>query len=224
MTDIERWRRRPGPRTRAWPLVCVALGVVCILAALVQVASSGGDGGVSQGVGGALRRLSGGRLSRRLSGDDEEKIHACENVDDLTSFDTNGGVVVWFLCIIYVFLGVAIICDDYFVVALEDIVRILKMREDVAGATFMAAGSSAPEFATVCITTLIRPGAAPPSLAALVPPPKRATPLTTPAPLAPPPLLARAHTLASGCSGLSGHVAQVTRASVTWSARRSSTR
>jgi len=159
MTDIERWRRRPGPRTRAWPLVCVALGVVFILAALVQVASSGGDGGVSQGVGGALRRLSGGRLSRRLSGDDEEKIHACENVDDLTSFDKNGGVVVWFLLIIYVFLGVAIICDDYFVVALEDIVRILKMREDVAGATFMAAGSSAPEFATVCITTLIRPGA-----------------------------------------------------------------
>ena len=129
-----------------------------------------------------MRRLSGGRLSRRLSGDDEKEIHACENVDDLTSFDTNGGVVVWFLLIIYVFLGVAIICDDYFVVALEDIVRILKMREDVAGATFMAAGSSAPEFATVCITTLIRPGAAPPSLAAIVPPPKHATPLTTPCP------------------------------------------
>ena len=40
MTDIERWRRRPGPRTRAWPLVCVALGVVFILAALVCLFSA----------------------------------------------------------------------------------------------------------------------------------------------------------------------------------------
>ena len=149
-----------------------------------------------------MRRLSGGRLSRRLSGDDEKEIHACENVDDLTSFDTNGGVVVWFLLIIYVFLGVAIICDDYFVVALEDIVRILKMREDVAGATFMAAGSSAPEFATVCITTLIRPGApaTPPSQ------PRSSLPQRTrdarhhagAAPLAPPRV--RAHT----CHGARG--------------------
>ena len=156
-------------------------------------------------MGGALRRLSGGRLSRRLSGDDEKEIHACENVDDLTSFDTNGGVVVWFLLIIYVFLGVAIICDDYFVVALEDIVRILKMREDVAGATFMAAGSSAPEFATVCITTLIRPGATPPSQPrSSLRQSARDARHHAGAPRTPP--RARTHTC-HGASGLSGHVA-----------------
>ncbi|KAK0152702.1 Sodium/potassium/calcium exchanger 4 [Merluccius polli] len=48
------------------------------------------------------------------------------------------------------FLALAIICDDYFVTSLEKICEKLDLSEDVAGATFMAAGSSAPElFASV---------------------------------------------------------------------------
>ena len=76
----------------------------------------------------------------------------------LTSFDTSGGVALWILLIIYVFVGIAIICDDYFVESLEEICNVLKIPADVAGATFMAAGSSAPELATVVISTLIEPG------------------------------------------------------------------
>jgi len=50
--------------------------------------------------------------------------------------------------IFYMFWGLAIVCDDYFVTSLEDISEALNLSSDVAGATFMAAGSSAPELFT----------------------------------------------------------------------------
>merc|ERR1719453_298121 len=50
--------------------------------------------------------------------------------------------------IFYMFWGLAIVCDDYFVSSLEDISERLELSSDVAGATFMAAGSSAPELFT----------------------------------------------------------------------------
>jgi K+-dependent Na+/Ca+ exchanger-like protein len=50
--------------------------------------------------------------------------------------------------IFYMFWGLAIVCDDYFVASLEAISEALNLSEDVAGATFMAAGSSAPELFT----------------------------------------------------------------------------
>ena len=56
------------------------------------------------------------------------------------------------------FLGVAIICDEFFVESLERISSSLKLTDDVAGATFMAAGSSAPELATAVVSILIEPG------------------------------------------------------------------
>ena len=44
------------------------------------------------------------------------------------------------------------ICDDYFVPSLEQITNKLHMGSDVAGATFMAAGSSAPQlFASLIV-------------------------------------------------------------------------
>lgn len=48
-------------------------------------------------------------------------------------------------------MGLAIVCDEYFVSSLDRICEELKLSPDVAGATFMAAGSSAPELATVII-------------------------------------------------------------------------
>ena len=50
--------------------------------------------------------------------------------------------------IFYMFWGLAIICDDYFVASLEQLSEDLSLSPDVAGATFMAAGSSAPELFT----------------------------------------------------------------------------
>jgi len=58
--------------------------------------------------------------------------------------------------ILYMFLALAIICDEYFVPALEIICDEdnLNLSDDVAGATFMAAGGSAPELFTSFIGTM----------------------------------------------------------------------
>ncbi|XP_046905927.1 sodium/potassium/calcium exchanger 4 [Hypomesus transpacificus] len=80
----------------------------------------------------------------------EPAIH--EFPDDLFSNDErkSGAVALHILAALYMFLALAIICDDYFVTSLEKICEKLDLSEDVAGATFMAAGSSAPElFASV---------------------------------------------------------------------------
>ncbi len=47
--------------------------------------------------------------------------------------------------IVFTFFGFAIVTDDYFVPALERICEVFYLSEDVAGTTFMAAGSSAPQ-------------------------------------------------------------------------------
>ena len=66
-----------------------------------------------------------------------------------------GGVVIHFLLAIYMFGALAVVCDDYFVPSLEQITKKLNMDSDVAGATFMAAGSSAPELFTSIIGVFI---------------------------------------------------------------------
>nr|XP_056718222.1 sodium/potassium/calcium exchanger 3 [Euleptes europaea] len=56
------------------------------------------------------------------------------------------------------FYALAIVCDDFFVPSLEKICERLDLSEDVAGATFMAAGSSAPELFTSVIGVFITKG------------------------------------------------------------------
>ena len=58
-------------------------------------------------------------------------------VDCSSSFNQNGGIVVYILVLLSLFSGLALICDDYFVTSLEVIVDKLGLSEDVAGATFM---------------------------------------------------------------------------------------
>nr|XP_045598729.1 probable sodium/potassium/calcium exchanger CG1090 isoform X2 [Procambarus clarkii] len=66
-----------------------------------------------------------------------------------------GGLIVHIFITIYMFVGIAIVCDEYFVPSLEMICDALHLTEDVAGATFMAAGSSAPELATSVIAVFV---------------------------------------------------------------------
>ncbi|CAH1404674.1 unnamed protein product [Nezara viridula] len=63
----------------------------------------------------------------------------------------HGALIFHLIICIYSFIGLAIVCDEYFVTSLDRICEVLKLTPDVAGATFMAAGSSAPELATVVI-------------------------------------------------------------------------
>ncbi|KAM9840639.1 sodium/potassium/calcium exchanger 4 [Aulostomus maculatus] len=80
----------------------------------------------------------------------EPAIH--EFPDDLFSNNErkSGAILLHIVAALYMFLALAITCDEYFVTSLEKICEKLDLSEDVAGATFMAAGSSAPElFASV---------------------------------------------------------------------------
>jgi Ca2+/Na+ antiporter len=55
----------------------------------------------------------------------------------------------------YLFCGIAIVCDDFFTASLEALSIKFELSEDVAGATFMAAGSSAPELFTSLSSVII---------------------------------------------------------------------
>lgn len=63
--------------------------------------------------------------------------------------------VFYFLGVLYLFLALAIVCDEFFVPALEEMSseHHLNLSMDVAGATLMAAGGSAPELFTSFVGT-----------------------------------------------------------------------
>lgn len=69
-----------------------------------------------------------------------------------------GGVVIHFIIAMYLFSILAIVCDDYFVPSLEVITDTLKVPSDVAGATFMAIGTSSPELFQSLIGSFITEG------------------------------------------------------------------
>jgi Ca2+/H+ antiporter len=56
-------------------------------------------------------------------------------------------ITFYIIGVLYTFLGLAIVCDEFFVPALEEMAgpRRMNLSMDVAGATLMAAGGSAPE-------------------------------------------------------------------------------
>ncbi|XP_054892814.1 sodium/potassium/calcium exchanger 1-like isoform X2 [Poeciliopsis prolifica] len=66
-----------------------------------------------------------------------------------------GWVVLHIMGMTYMFVALAIVCDEFFVPALEVIAAKLEISDDVAGATFMAAGGSAPELFTSLIGVFI---------------------------------------------------------------------
>ncbi|XP_044751540.1 sodium/potassium/calcium exchanger 3 isoform X2 [Coccinella septempunctata] len=70
----------------------------------------------------------------------------------------DGGVAVHVLLSLYLFVALAVVCDKYFVPAVEKICHALNMSADVAGATFMAAATSAPELFVNVIGTFITEG------------------------------------------------------------------
>lgn len=67
----------------------------------------------------------------------------------------SGGVILHFLVATYLIFGLGAICDDYFVPVLEMLCEALNLSSDVAGATFMAAGTSSPEFFTNIMGTFV---------------------------------------------------------------------
>ncbi|XP_075898896.1 sodium/potassium/calcium exchanger 1-like [Nelusetta ayraudi] len=66
-----------------------------------------------------------------------------------------GWVFLHIFGMMYMFISLAIVCDEFFVPALGVITDKLAISDDVAGATFMAAGGSAPELFTSLIGVFI---------------------------------------------------------------------
>ncbi|XP_028323021.1 sodium/potassium/calcium exchanger 3-like [Gouania willdenowi] len=103
------------------------------------------------------------KLLQEMSGNqslDEPRAAIHEFPEDIFTKEQrkHGAVLLHVLCAIYMFYALAIVCDDYFVPSLEKISENLHLSEDVAGATFMAAGSSAPELFTSLIGVFITKG------------------------------------------------------------------
>ncbi|KAF5280459.1 hypothetical protein FQR65_LT03268 [Abscondita terminalis] len=67
----------------------------------------------------------------------------------------HGAIVLHVLGLVYMFVALAIVCDEFFVPALDVIIEKLEIQDDVAGATFMAAGGSAPELFTSVIGVFV---------------------------------------------------------------------
>jgi len=94
--------------------------------------------------------------SRRLGDDNSTNANITAKVA-VSNFPTdlftpeekkNGAIMLHIYLALVTFYGIAILCDNYFEPALECICEAFDLKEDVAGATFMAAGGSAPELAT----------------------------------------------------------------------------
>ncbi|NXX84979.1 NCKX2 protein, partial [Urocolius indicus] len=66
-----------------------------------------------------------------------------------------GAVILHVIGMIYMFIALAIVCDEFFVPSLTVITEKMNISDDVAGATFMAAGGSAPELFTSLIGVFI---------------------------------------------------------------------
>jgi len=72
---------------------------------------------------------------------------------DLLSYQQreNGGILIHIFATVYIFGCLAHLCNRYFVPALESFTERMKIQPEVAGASFMAIGNSAPELFTSLI-------------------------------------------------------------------------
>ncbi|KAK5616261.1 hypothetical protein CRENBAI_014892 [Crenichthys baileyi] len=152
--------RRRGPFQR---FCCCGVGLVAVIwfAQVIQDPETKSSG-PQPGVNGELLRWT-RRLMQEKSDNqslDEPRAAIHEFPEDIFTKEQrkNGAVLLHALCAIYMFYALAIVCDDYFVPSLEKISENLQLSEDVAGATFMAAGSSAPELFTSLIAVFITKG------------------------------------------------------------------
>ena len=80
----------------------------------------------------------------------QENVTIRKTCDELEIAEPGWWTAFYAIGVLYMFLAIAIVCDEFFVEALEEISseRHMNIDKDVAGATLMAAGGSAPELFT----------------------------------------------------------------------------
>ncbi|XP_040566721.1 sodium/potassium/calcium exchanger Nckx30C isoform X5 [Lepeophtheirus salmonis] len=87
----------------------------------------------------------------------EEEADGALFPDDIFTVNElqHGAVIFYIIGMVYMFVALAIVCDEFFVPSLDVIIEVIGCSEDVAGATFMAAGGSAPELFTSVIGVFV---------------------------------------------------------------------
>ena len=96
-------------------------------------------------------------LTTKSSETDDEDSRKDEYPKDIFTLKQKqqGAVILHVLGLSYMFLALATVSDEFFIPSLEVITAEFGVSEDVAGATFMAAGGSAPELFTSVIGVFI---------------------------------------------------------------------
>lgn len=75
-----------------------------------------------------------------------------------TKWRGRGLILIHIAVVCYMFYSLALVCERYFMPSLEEFAQRLQLSEDVAGATLMSAGSSAPELFTAILGVFIAKG------------------------------------------------------------------
>ena len=70
-------------------------------------------------------------------------------------WEKDGGFILYFALMCYIFIGFELICDAFFVPALNVFCEQLKLSDDFAGATLMALGGNAPDIFSGIIGVLV---------------------------------------------------------------------
>ncbi|XP_072260484.1 sodium/potassium/calcium exchanger 2 isoform X2 [Pyxicephalus adspersus] len=99
----------------------------------------------------------GSTISMNYKAGDNKSLSKGEYPEDIFSLEDRkrGAVILHIFGMIYMFIALAVVCDEFFVPSLTVITEKLMISDDVAGATFMAAGGSAPELFTSLIGVFI---------------------------------------------------------------------
>lgn len=131
---LTRWRR------------CGQVALFCLAASVLTVYARHGDSSDTYQT--ETSSATGRRLLTSSNTSSTSHLPEWERCDLEKSSLPVAWIFSHFFCISIIFIALALICDDFFVPSLEVISEKLHLSEDVAGATFMAAGSSAPELFT----------------------------------------------------------------------------
>ncbi|XP_072179922.1 sodium/potassium/calcium exchanger 3-like isoform X2 [Diadema setosum] len=134
-------RSARGSLDRPWLTRTAVLLAVFLISTLLYITSSG-ETGISN------TYETDTHSGRHLLSNSSHNKPAWEQCDYEKAHLPGLWVAFYAFAVIILFIAIAIICDDFFVPSLEAISEKLELSEDVAGATFMAAGSSAPELFT----------------------------------------------------------------------------
>lgn len=85
----------------------------------------------------------------------DDSLCADSDPEEAPDWVKNGGFLILFVIVIQMFWALALVCEEFFVPALNVMCEEFKIPDDVAGATFMAAGASSPELFTAMIGLLV---------------------------------------------------------------------